>query len=275
MPSNPASSRGARELDSLLASGSSPKSNARARLNALLRELGPTLRTGHALNVAEWNTGPELHHSSGLSALDTLLGGGFARGYLSEIVGPPSSGRTSLLLSLLAQTTSGTGELAALVDRADAFDPLSAEIAGVDLTRVLWVRVKESRAALRSTERLLETEGLPLILLDLDPPVTNGPGSMLSPPVPDPTWTRLARMAMGTGSALVVLSRKRQVGHPARVVLELQPVQSHFRGSPPLLTEFESQAVLIRHKQMGTANRSTWIRLGGKNSPLPHSPPQK
>jgi hypothetical protein len=68
-----------------------------------------------------------------------LLGGGFPRGGLSEIAGPPSSGRTSLALALLAAATA-RGEVAALVDAADAFDPPSAEAAGVALARLLWVR---------------------------------------------------------------------------------------------------------------------------------------
>ncbi|MFP6640597.1 MAG: hypothetical protein VCC04_10160 [Myxococcota bacterium] len=264
MPSDPAQARDGLPLARRPADAPPRDPSIRARLKAVLGELGPTLQPGHALKIAEQNRGPVLRHSSGLPALDRLLGGGFARGQLSEIVGPPSSGRTSLLLALLAQTTSGSGELAAVVDRADAFDPLSAEVAGVDLARVLWVRVGKGREALRSTEHLLETEGLPLVLLDLDPPGAHGPGPAPSRPVSVPAWTRLARLAAGTGSALVVLSRERQVGHLARMVLELQPAGSHFHGSPPLLTKFESRAVLLRHSQ-GTLGRSIRILLGGRS----------
>ena len=241
----------------------------RTRIEDLLGELGPALRSGQGLEVAQHNAGPTLVLPSGLPAIDTLLGGGFARGQLSEIVGPPSSGRTSLLLSLLAQTTSGAGELAAVVDRADAFDPLSAQVAGVDLTRILWVRVRETQEALRSTERLLETEGLPLVLLDLDPPPRSAQKTA-SQPVPQPAWTRLSRLATGTKSALLVLSRQRQVSHAARMVLELKPEKPHFEGSPPLLTEFESQAVVLRHKQKRHED-SAHVLLGGRH-PLSHRP---
>jgi hypothetical protein len=55
-------------------------------------------------------------------------------------------------------------------------------------------------------------------------------------------------------------------------VLEMQPTHPHFRGSPPLLEEIETRAVLIRHES-GAANRSALIRLGAPPSPLPHSPP--
>ena len=242
-----------------------------ARIEALLGELGPSVRSGQGLEVAQQNTGPTFRYPSGLPSIDDLLGGGFARGQLSEIVGPPSSGRTSLCLSLLAQTTSGAGELAAIVDRADAFDPLSAKVAGVDLARVLWVRVKEIQEALRSTERLLETEGLPLVLLDLDPPhgvASKGSSSL----IPQPAWTRLSRLASGTKSALVVLSRERQVNHAAQTVMELKPERSHFEGSPPLLTELESQAVLLRRQQK-PHERPVQVLLGRCPS-FSHRPPR-
>jgi hypothetical protein len=87
--------------------------------------------------------------SSGIAPIDLLTGaGGVPRGALTEIFGPDSSGRTSLLLSLLAQMTARE-EACALVDSTDAFDPHSAEAAGVDLRRLLWVRC--ARAGIRDS----------------------------------------------------------------------------------------------------------------------------
>ena len=77
--------------------------------------------------------------STGIGELDALLDGGFPRGQLSEIHGPASSGRTGVLLALLARTTRA-GALAALVDPLDRFDPGSAAAAGIDLSRLLWLR---------------------------------------------------------------------------------------------------------------------------------------
>jgi recombination protein RecA len=76
--------------------------------------------------------------STGIAALDALTGG-LPRGALTEICGPASSGRSSLLLSVLAEMTARQ-EVCALVDANDCFDPESAAAAGVDLSRVLWVR---------------------------------------------------------------------------------------------------------------------------------------
>ncbi|MGD0506313.1 MAG: hypothetical protein ABSA27_00840 [Terriglobales bacterium] len=79
--------------------------------------------------------------SSGIPELD-LLTGGLARGCLTEICGTASSGRTSLLLFALARATQ-RGEVCALVDSSDAFDPASAVAAGMVMSRLLWVRCEE------------------------------------------------------------------------------------------------------------------------------------
>ena len=75
-------------------------------------------------------------------------GGGLPRGQLSDMAGPHSSGRTTLLLQMLAAATR-RGEIAALVDTFDRLDLASVVAAGVDLDRLLWVRehtISRSRA---------------------------------------------------------------------------------------------------------------------------------
>ncbi len=79
--------------------------------------------------------------SSGIPQLD-LLTGGLARGCLTEICGTASSGRTSVLLFALARATQ-RGEVCALVDASDAFDPVSAAATGMEMSRLLWVRCGE------------------------------------------------------------------------------------------------------------------------------------
>ncbi len=76
--------------------------------------------------------------SSGIPAIDSLTGG-LPRGCLTEICGPASSGRTTLLLAALAAATR-RGEFCAVVDASDTLDPDSAVAAGVELDRLLWVR---------------------------------------------------------------------------------------------------------------------------------------
>ncbi len=71
--------------------------------------------------------------------LNALLGGGIPAGAITEVHGPAFSGRTSFACSLASAVTTG-GNVAAWVDVADAFDPESAALSGVDLQRLLWVR---------------------------------------------------------------------------------------------------------------------------------------
>src|SRR5258706_15575076 len=111
---------------------------ARADLESLLRakKLDRTLTTSLPNKYAtdEYVVAP-----SGVTALDAGLSGGFPRGQLSELVGSRSSGRTSVLLQLIASATA-RGELTALIDALDVFDVASAVAAGIDLDRLLWIR---------------------------------------------------------------------------------------------------------------------------------------
>jgi hypothetical protein len=76
--------------------------------------------------------------TSGIPALDALTGG-LPRGCLTEICGPASSGRTTVLLAALAAATR-RGEYCAVIDASDALDPHSLAAAGIDLNHLLWVR---------------------------------------------------------------------------------------------------------------------------------------
>ena len=81
--------------------------------------------------------------STGIEEVDSECGG-LPRGAITEIVGAPSSGRTALLYSILAEATA-RGEACALVDASDAFDPVSAAAAGIDFQELLWIRCAGKR----------------------------------------------------------------------------------------------------------------------------------
>src|SRR5437868_12672883 len=103
----------------------------RSRLEAALQN-----RIPRALTPPERAT-PE-RMPTGIASVDALTGG-VPLGCLTEICGPASSGRTSVLLSLLTECMR-RDEICALVDASDAFDPQSAANVGMDLARLLWVR---------------------------------------------------------------------------------------------------------------------------------------
>ena len=109
---------------------------------------------------------------TGIATLDTLTGG-IPRGAITEICGPPSSGRTSAMVSILAEANA-QDEVCALVDGNNAFDPISAAAAGIDLTRLLWVRCRKLDEVLKSTDLLLQGGGFGRVVMDLtDLPVSH------------------------------------------------------------------------------------------------------
>jgi hypothetical protein len=203
----------------------------------LLRALGPRLRLGGLPDEALARL------PTGLPELDRLLAGGFPRGHLSEIAGPGSCGRTSLALALLAAATRA-GEVVAVADGADAFDPASARAAGVVLERVLWMRARRTSEALRGAERLLEAQGFAAVLLDLGAP---------TPRVGPAAWRRLGEAAGAAGAALVVLSEARATGAAAALALELTPARARFTGTPALLEAFEIEIALVRQRSRPAA----------------------
>jgi recombination protein RecA len=140
-----------------------------------------------------------------LARLDDALGGGLPRGQLSEIVGARSSGRTALLLQLLAAATR-RGEIAALVDTFDRLDVPSAAAAEIDLDRLLWIR-GEARSADRAVERglkalnlVLQAGGFGVVAIDLaDAPPAAVRG------MPFTTWLRVQRTIEGSETACVIV----------------------------------------------------------------------
>lgn len=104
--------------------------------------------------------------SSGISEVDSLTGG-IPRGAISEIYGPASSGRTSIMFSLLAHATRNE-EVCAVVDVNNVFAPTAAAAAGVDFNRLLWIRCDGSlENAFKAADLLLHAGGFGVVVLDL------------------------------------------------------------------------------------------------------------
>lgn len=77
--------------------------------------------------------------ATGIQCVDELLDGGVPLGAITEVAGPECSGRTSFALSVLAGMTQAS-KVCAWIDVSDGLDPESAAAAGVELSRLLWVR---------------------------------------------------------------------------------------------------------------------------------------
>lgn len=157
---------------------------------------------------------------SGVPALDAS--GGIPRAALTEVWGATSSGRTSLLNSFL-RSTLHRGECCALVDARGTFDPETAQAAGMELTRLLWVRCEgNSEAALRATDLLVHAGGFSLVLLDL-----SGIPVSVTRRIPAASWFRLRRGAEQSGIAFLVSGEQPIAGSCAQLQMNVQRKQVH------------------------------------------------
>jgi len=163
---------------------------------------------------------------SGIPEIDSISGG-LPRGAIAELVGPVSSGRTSLLLSVLAEATQRQ-ELCALVDLNDAFDTETALSMKIEFDSLLWIRCSSNvEHALRATELLLQSAGFGLVALDLGDH---------SHRVPLSSWFRLRRTVEDTPASLLVIEQQPSARTCASLILETnrEGVKWPHDPTPPL-----------------------------------------
>jgi len=198
----------------------------RAAVEALLRD--------RKLDRTLTSTLPERLGEDAVAPLDSAdldrgLAGGLPRGQVSEVVGPASSGRTSVAWAALAAATR-RGESVAIIDTFDRFDPPTAHACGVDLSRLLWVRgqaiSKTSGAidptwlpgvravngpgtfiervidrAIKSLNLVVQSRVCTLVVIDL----IDVPANALRR-LPASTWFRVERAIEGSDTAVVILA---------------------------------------------------------------------
>jgi hypothetical protein len=151
---------------------------------------------------------------TGVSEVDTLTGG-LPRGAVTEIFGASSSGRTTLMLSTLAEATTHD-EVCAVIDTTDAFDPAAAAIAGARLDRLLWLRCGAVlEHAFKAADLLLQGGGFGLVFLDLG----DVPGGD-SRRIISSWWYRFRRVVETTPTSFVVVAQDSCVRSCASLTLE-------------------------------------------------------
>ena len=178
---------------------------ARLHVEALLR----ARRLDRTITDAGTPADPIRTVPTGVAWLDARLAGGWPCGETSEIAGPASSGRSSLLMASLAAATA-RGEVAALVDAHDTFDAPSAQAAGLRLDHLLWARGDPAGAprphvllerAIKAFGLVLEAGGFGLVALDLG---DVAPSDLAR--LPFTTWRRLHRFVEGRDTVALVLT---------------------------------------------------------------------
>ena len=228
--------------------------------------------------------------------MDVIPGDPIAYLNVSEIVGRPGFGRTSLAASFAAIATR-RGEVAAWIDSAGAFDPRSIAAAGADLSRILWVgadaavRARDSaespaaefaptrsnasakagiKPVLLAAEMVLGAGGFGLVVIDI-----GGHARTLTLSAA----LRLARAAERSGAAVIVLAERRTCGTFAALSLVLGRIRPFFSrtapDAPALFDGMRVEAYVARNKLGGSGQAAVWRALVDLTPPRRHLPHQR
>ncbi|WP_353063844.1 ATPase domain-containing protein [Tunturibacter psychrotolerans] len=213
--------------------------------------------------------------ATGITAVDEILGGGIPRGCITEVSGVASTGKTSFALSTIASITQ-LGNACAWVDVSDALSPEAAAATGVELRRLLWLRMYAERGkkvadkpwsrleqALKATDLLLQTGGFGAIVLDMSDVLPEHARR-----IPLATWYRFRLAAEQARTSLIFLTQSHCTSSCASLALrcelaETTPFSSN--GETPLFERRQYQLARERNRNESTpfmqrkpAQRVSW-----------------
>ena len=192
-------------------------------------------------SAAAFALGEEALLRTRIADLDRALGGGFPRGTIATLEGPPSSGRSALAARLLAVATArGLGALIG----TELFPPALAA-AGVRLDRLLWVPVTEPAGAARAADIILRSGAFGVVVI---PALPSGRGTGSA------TWTRLASLTHRANALLVALGAdvSSELGYFASVRVETAIERVRWNGASGHLCElagYDVRATVRKHKR--------------------------
>ena len=228
--------------------------------------------------------------ASGLSQVDQLIGGGIARGRISELTG--GTGKTSLAAAF-ASNAIRDGEVAAWLDLEGCCDPISLAAAGINLERMLWAapatseassagvsvimeaglndrsaewqaaEIGSARASTSYREREARKRPERAMLKAAEWLMAAGGFGLividfgrLRWPLRSSVAMRLARGAEQSGAALIILSARRLCGTFAALSLAFDHARANFSrtcpGAPMLFDGFVTDLWIARNKLGGS-----------------------
>jgi recombination protein RecA len=203
------------------------------------------------------------HIPTGFAKLDQALGiGGLPKGRMCEVLGPATSGKTTLALKFLVQAQTGGGEVA-YIDQALYFDPDYAYRCGLDLSRLLVGRTHDLREALAMTEALARSGGLAALVFDAldfvwtDPDVASHLAATLN---------RLTPFLTRSGTVLLVLHESATDRSPALSALahcaavRLQVVRERWLEHHGDIRGYKARVEVLKNK-VGLAGRTATISI--------------
>jgi recombination protein RecA len=135
-------------------------------LDDALKDIERTFGKGTAFRFSKGQRIPIAAIPTGAITLDRALGiGGVPRGRIVEVFGPESSGKTTLVLEIMAQAQA-MGLEVAMLDAEHALDVGYAEALGVNVGRMIFSQPDSAEEALEVATRLVRSGGLGVLVVD-------------------------------------------------------------------------------------------------------------
>ncbi len=136
-------------------------------LDAVLAQIRKEFGEGAIMRMGDVDLAKNVKSvSTGAFSLDVAMGvGGLPRGRIVEIFGPESSGKTTLVLHVVANIQKEGGQ-AAFIDAEHAMDPLYARKIGVDTDQLLISQPTSGEEALSIVENLIRSGALDVVVVD-------------------------------------------------------------------------------------------------------------
>lgn len=144
------------------------------------------------------------HFPTGLRPLDDALGGGLAKGAITELTSPNPSAGSALVISSLLHLACQQRHFLALIDGGDSFDP--QPLGKARLRHLLWLRCTKALDAVKAADLLLRDGNFPIVILDL---VLNKADELRK--IPQTSWYRLQRLAEAVPTAFLILTRRSMI----------------------------------------------------------------
>ena len=188
---------------------------------------------------------------SGLGELDAALGGGFPRGIVATLEGPPGSGRSAVAARLLA-TATADGGLAALIEMPrgpeGAYYPPALAAAGVDLARLLVITVPDAASVARAADIVLRSAAFSVVVI---------PAVALRATA----WTRLASLTHRANALLIALgaTASHDLRYFASLRVRLRAAHVRFAGGDGIfcaLAGLSVEAAVLKHKRAAPGRRA-------------------
>lgn len=201
------------------------------------------------------------HIPTGFSSLDEALGiGGLARGRLSEILGPVTSGKTTLALQFLASAQAREG-IVGYIDYLHTLDPDYAHHCGIDLKHLVVLSPHNSQEALAMTEVAITNGAFAALVVDAPDDLWDSAAPSLATSID--RWMAPLHKA---GTALVFLhvpvgpatSSHRALAHYASV--RLYVAREHWLRHYRNIQGCQARVEILKNR-LAAANRQATIQL--------------